>query len=1730
MRVTSTDRAVECTTTRYTKNAQKKHHHSARQAEDTMSDIDDYDEGHKHRSRRGVYDDEDDEEGSETYDSRRPYDDDDDDEEEEDEDENDDELRRDGFVVDDDDVEEEASEDEGRRRKKKKKKKRRHAERDSLRADDDDDDDALDEEDLALVAENTNQGSYAQSTGSRFKRLKRGTARRTIDDDDADDLRAELDDLVDEGGDEDRGSSRGRRLQRDAGYSDEDDGLRRGHDRMPRGGRRNEYDDDLGLFGNDDEAELPEDDYRSSRRKDRGRGDRHRFTRDGYEIDDGIDGDDAELDDDRPSGHPRRSYDDAERDGDDGVDSSRASGGQRSGAMASYFADSLDGIDDETWMELQDIFGDGEEYAFAMESTQGEQGAYKQKTLADVFEPAELEAKMMTQRDEDIRTTDIPERMLMRASGAEALRSLTEDEIEEETTWVVRQLHTWLVRQASIKSRSSSHYNNNSSGGWGSGGDNAYTQEPDHEVPSLFKQADFINERFLAAILSVLKLLSQDFYEVPYIARHRREVFVTPISPEDSAAGAAEQGDEIPTREWLSTDDLWKLYDFDEQFRGLLTCRRHLENMLRRLKGEGIDDGNEDSALGGSAISAKDQAYVSELIASASRVEDITDITEWVQMQYSEVIHSWKQQRAEYKRARNVGLWEQAKREGLDKFIDKVGITARQVGENISNPGAHFVEEHESSVKPTDVARGLVGTNFVSAEHVLKAGKSMLAHTLAADPQVRRFVRSYCDEHACVIVRPTERGRREITHEEHAAFAFKFLRQKPIAEFANDAQFIGIEKAEKEGLVRMEFSLTNEYKFDNRDSRRDDEVFDLDKERTARVISAQIEKHIKSDSVHEAADAWNKLRCDAVYTAVYEHLLPQMWREIMQKLHQQAFEFVADACRRSLERRIDVQPARNSRMLPGEKPRVAVVAGGGFDASSRGSLRIVYVNEHGKYVEYFSADSMRKSSGFSDSATNGDGIAPLLDLLSHQTIEVVAVAGMTLQTKRLFEDVQAVVSDHCSRSGDDIVVTYGNDEVARLWWDSDMARTEFPDLRKEERYCISVARTLQDPAIEYAALGKSIIHLPLHPAQRDVDQDALFSVVQRALVNVVNKVGVDINELAVYPHKQAILQYVSGLGPRKAQGIINKIGPGEKMLESRSDLIVKRLCTRTVFVNCASFLRIRPAAMDILDDTRIHPEDYELARKMALDALDIEDDDEEEDSGGRHGRRRADGPSRYVAEVMRRSPEKLDELDLVKYAEELKRLLDVHKLETLKFIKQEMQHPNNDPRNEFTQPQDKEILKMLTGEIVGETIREDGTSLVAGTVVRVQPRFAIARLDSGLEGFISIGNVADRKIDEVSDELVPGQTIAAVVKRIDLEKMSLDLSIRPSDIENVRDQAQQLVPDSSKVDRYFDADAESILRERAKAELQKSNARTRTIPHPLFKPFNGRQAEQYLASRPRGDCVIRPSSRGMDHIAITWKVGDGLFQHIDVKEAGKASDAALGTSLLIGDLAYSDLDELLALHIESISRKIDEVRRSSKFYDPESDSLYSAEVVEDVLGPNDYSSEYRSRRENLWETRVARHLDTLAQSTGRGSYCISLSLTKPGSLVLAFKPTPSYAGIQKWTARVEPNEFRLGERGRYPNVAGLINGFKMIQSKPATHGSGRGSGDDSRSRPHRPHGGSRWGDSRGDGRERPSRSGGDSSGGWAGDRPSSSRPKSGWGDAPSSSHHRASGTASGWDL
>lgn len=84
------------------------------------------------------------------------------------------------------------------------------------------------------------------------------------------------------------------------------------------------------------------------------------------------------------------------------------------------------------------------------------------------------------------------------------------------------------------------------------------------------------------------------------------------------------------------------------------------------------------------------------------------------------------------------------------------------------------------------------------------------------------------------------------------------------------------------------------------------------------------------------------------------------------------------------------------------------------------------------------------------------------------------------------------------------------------------------------------------------------------------------------------------------------------------------------------------------------------------------------------------------------------------------------------------------------------------------------------------------------------------------------------------------------------------------------------------------------------ADSRKTTYVKRVIAHPSFHNITYKDAERMLQNFDQGEAIIRPSSKGADHLTVTWKVADNIYQHIDVQEQGKEKPFNLGKSLWIG--------------------------------------------------------------------------------------------------------------------------------------------------------------------------------------------------------------------------------------
>jgi transcription elongation factor SPT6 len=239
---------------------------------------------------------------------------------------------------------------------------------------------------------------------------------------------------------------------------------------------------------------------------------------------------------------------------------------------------------------------------------------------------------------------------------------------------------------------------------------------------------------------------------------------------------------------------------------------------------------------------------------------------------------------------------------------------------------------------------------------------------------------------------------------------------------------------------------------------------------------------------------------------------------------------------------------------------------------------------------------------------------------------------------------------------------------------------------------------------------------------------------------------------------------------------------------------------------------------------------------------------------------------------------RLDELNLDDFAVNMFRDNGDRKRHTLNTIRDELLRPFTDRRPQFPLPTDWDVLTMLTSE-TQRTLRVG--LIVSVTVMRIQSHYINVKLDSGLEGVINVQYLADQPPDKPGMIVKRGQTLLGVIidVRLDLpnDSFDLELSSRQSDVSVGDANFRKVVTDEDFYDQSQAQKDRELLQRRKRSENDRAR---RVIKHPNFHNFNSVQAEAYLAKQQRGDAIVRPSSKGPDHLAVTWKVDEGLYQHI----------------------------------------------------------------------------------------------------------------------------------------------------------------------------------------------------------------------------------------------------------
>ncbi|KAI7733266.1 hypothetical protein M8C21_007241, partial [Ambrosia artemisiifolia] len=525
----------------------------------------------------------------------------------------------------------------------------------------------------------------------------------------------------------------------------------------------------------------------------------------------------------------------------------------------------------------------------------------------------------------------------------------------------------------------------------------------------------------------------------------------------------------------------------------------------------------------------------------------------------------------------------------------------------------------------------------------------------------------------------------------------------------------------------------------------------------------------------------------------------------------------------------------------------------------------VMLDSHGEVLDVLYAGSIciRSQNANDQQRKKNDEQRVLKFMIDHQP-QVVALGAVNLSCAKLKDDIYEIIFnmvEHTPRDVgqemDGIQVVYADETLPHLYEKSRISSEQLQPQSGIVRRAVALGRYLQNPLAMTSTLcgpAKEILSWKLTPLEKFLTPDEKYSMVEQIMVDATNQVGLDVNLAISHEWLFAPLQFISGLGPRKAASLQRSLVRASSIY-TRKDLLNHGL-GKKVFVNAVGFLRVRRSGnaasssqfIDLLDDTRIHPESYGLAQELAKDMYnaDVQDDVNDEDM------------YEMAIEHVRENPDRLRSLQVDEYARSKNR---ENKKETINRTRLELIQGFQDWRKPYAEPNPEEEFYMLTGESE-ETLSEG--NIVQATVRRVQPQRAVCVLDSGLTVLLNKEDYSDdRRDNDLTEKL--------------------------------------------------DEDNEKEKARKAK-ELAKKHFKSRMIVHPRFQNITADEAMEMLSDKEPGESIIRPSSRGPSYLTLTLKIYDGVYAHKDIIEGGKenkdiTSMLRLGKTLKIGDDVFEDLDE-----------------------------------------------------------------------------------------------------------------------------------------------------------------------------------------------------------------------------
>ncbi len=598
-------------------------------------------------------------------------------------------------------------------------------------------------------------------------------------------------------------------------------------------------------------------------------------------------------------------------------------------------------------------------------------------------------------------------------------------------------------------------------------------------------------------------------------------------------------------------------------------------------------------------------------------------------------------------------------------FKDKKSSRTSTAIENGLEPLANIIQSMKYSLDEINQkAKQFINKEVTTIEDAISGASDIIAQRYADDFRTKEVIRNTVLNYGILETKKTK------TFNENGVYV-SVANVSEKVKYIKSHRFLAINRAVNEKELTVKIEVDENYILEN----------------------------IKKYKIPSSASSSKELVFEAYKDGLKRLLLPSLKREALSELKEKASSEAINLFGKNLKELLLTPPLVNQVIL-------------GMDPGFVSGCKLAVIDENGNYLASNVIYPTKPKEDFVNSSK------VVLELIKKYKINSIAIGNGTAS-----QETAAFIVKLINENNLDIKYAVVSEIGASVYSASKIAMMEYPNLDVTIRGAISIAQRLRDPMAALVKIDPKSLGIGQY--QHDVNQKELSQKLENVTVDLVNKVGVDINSASY-----KLLSFISGISEKLALNIIEhkeKI----KSFKTKAELLKVKGIGAKAYEQSVGFLRIKDGK-SILDNTAIHPENYDVVESLQ---------------------------KKYKIEEI-----KDNQIELISKELNCPILL-------LKDIIAELLKPGYDVRSEFDTVEFSKDIKTI------EDLKEG--FIISGVVRNITDFGAFVDIGLKNDGLIHISQISEKRISHPMDVLSINQQLKNIkVISIDLEKQRVGLSLK----------------------------------------------------------------------------------------------------------------------------------------------------------------------------------------------------------------------------------------------------------------------------------------------------------------------------------------------------------------